>query len=677
MSLTSAEQGALVGRSVLRVGAVRGLALLNEARADGGHSGIAADYTAQVASRLGVAVDVLPFDSVARMLDALREGRIHLVPFLTRTPGRAKEFSYSAPYLEMPYYIVARSDAPLYWSLDSLRGKRLALAPQHPLRELLAERYPDIRIVEATSGQGAMDLVAARQADAAVEVKLFANVRINDDNNGMLRAVAQVEELPAQFHFAASKEAAALIPLVDRALADISADERDRLLRRWVAIDLQPAFPWRRHLPWMASAGLGLLLLAVASAWWMRRLSGEVRSRTRAEASLLDALQTKNLYVASASHELRGPLQAVTLALQRLGDGPLGAEQRKAWSIAQDSTAALTQLIDDVLDLARFEAGKLVLRPVVVDLPAQLRQLVDNHRPAIASRGLRLSLRIAEDLPRHVLVDVLRLRQLLVNRIGNAIKYTPAGSVVVEIDQRVPVNGSAAQLQIVVRDTGIGIAPELQRRLFEPFGSLHTPTQAPAEGSTGLGLAICKRLAEAMGGQIHIRSAPGLGTEVRLVLPMPPIAAAPPVVPPVRRTGPVTDRPVLLVDDDAVSRMLMAEMLRADGHTVREAGGVTEALKLSREGDIGLVISDHQMADGTGLDLLQQMARRTAVPGARTRLVLCSGSLIELDLAAAGIDALLRKPVSAECLRETLERLFAREPMWAVDENAAHGPGRV
>jgi two-component system sensor histidine kinase EvgS len=157
------ERTQLAGRSVLRVGAVRGLTLLNEATPNGGHAGIGADYTVEVAARLGTAVDVVPFDSVADMLDALRAGRIHLVPFLTRTPARAREFSFSDPYLEMPYQIVARSDAPLYWDLNSLRGKRLALAAQHPLRELLAERYADIRIVDAPSGQAAMDMVASRR----------------------------------------------------------------------------------------------------------------------------------------------------------------------------------------------------------------------------------------------------------------------------------------------------------------------------------------------------------------------------------------------------------------------------------------------------------------------------------------------------------------------------------
>jgi ABC-type amino acid transport substrate-binding protein len=288
LKLARTEQQQLASRAVLRVGAVRGLSLLNEALPSGGHSGIAADYAAQVAARLGVAMDVVPFDSVAAMLDALRDGSIHLVPFLTRTEAREREFVFSQPYLEMPYMIVARSDAPLYWDLNSLRGKRLALAPQHPLREVLAEHYREIQVVDAQSGSDAMDMVARGEVDAAVEVKLFANMRINADAGGRLRAVGPVEQLPAQFRFAGSREAAALMPLVDRALADIPQDERDRLFRRWVAIDFTPPFPWRRYLPLLATAATALLLLAGGSAWWMRRLAREASVRRAAEERLRD-----------------------------------------------------------------------------------------------------------------------------------------------------------------------------------------------------------------------------------------------------------------------------------------------------------------------------------------------------------------------------------------------------
>lgn len=786
LALGPAEQRVLAQRSVWRVGAVRGLALLNEVTPAGGHAGIAADYTQQVAARLGVAVEIVAFDSVAQMLDGLRQGRIDVVPLLNRTEGRAREFAFSQPYLEMPYYIVARSDAPLYWDLSSLHGRRLALAPQHPLRERLAREHPQIQVVEAPPGTGAMDLVAAGQADAAVDVKLFANLRIHRDNDGLLRTVAQVDELPAQFHFATSRAAQPLLPLIDRALADIAPDERARLLRRWVAMDLEPAFPWQRHRAWLITAGIALLLLAGASAWWMRRLSREVRVRRQAEqrlkdvtdhlpgvvfqdilgadgqreqryvsamadrflgapvsqapsvlaalgtlmtpdeaaqlrraraeaiarqapiqiiwrqrdaqrgerwlqaeiavralpggrsawtgyvvdvsgeralqARLLDAVQAKNLFVASASHELRGPLQAVVLALQRLADGPLDAGQRRACGIAQDSAAALAQLVDDVLDLARAEAGRLQLRVQPVDLRALLAQIVDNHRLAADSRGLALRLQVDPALPPGVNLDPLRLRQLLVNLVGNAIKYTPAGSVEVSARRSQQADGQP-RLQLAVSDTGIGIDPARAGALFEPFGTLHAPGEAPAEGSHGLGLAICKRLTEAMGGRIALDSQPGRGTTLTLDLPLQAVDLPPPAVAPAAQpAAPLQVAPqglVLLVDDDEITRMLMAELLQRDGWRVQELGTAAQALQCWREagpGGVAAVVSDHQMPGGDGLDLLRLLASEQAdwPPAQRSRLVLCSGSLPVTDAAAHGLAAVLHKPVSAEALRAAL-----------------------
>ena len=205
LPLDRAEAALLSRRPLWRVGAVQGLALLNDIDASGLHGGIAAEYTAQVMQRLGVAMQVVAFENVAAMLQGLRDGRIDVVPFLTRTPEREREFAFSIPYVEMPYLLVARSNGPLYWDLASLRGKRVALAHAHPLREVLAQRHPDIRIVDAPNGNVAMDRVARGEAEAAVEVKLFANLRINSDTAQALRAVAAVGELPAQFHFATAR----------------------------------------------------------------------------------------------------------------------------------------------------------------------------------------------------------------------------------------------------------------------------------------------------------------------------------------------------------------------------------------------------------------------------------------------------------------------------------------
>jgi two-component system sensor histidine kinase EvgS len=288
LALLPAEQRAIEQRPVWRIGAVRGLALLNDVDREGRHSGIAADYAEWVAAQLGIGTEIVPFDSVADMLEALRGGRIDLVPLLTKTPERSREFVFSQPYFEMPYMLLARNDAPMYWDLASLAGRRLALAAAHPLRPLVASRHPTVEIVDAANGQQAMDMVADGRADAAVEIKVFANLRVNGDPAAGLRVLGPVGELPAQFHFAVRPDRQALVALVDRTIEALPADERERMGRRWVAVDLQPPFPWRRWAGIGGAVLAALLLLAGTTAYWLRRLSREVQARRVAQEQFED-----------------------------------------------------------------------------------------------------------------------------------------------------------------------------------------------------------------------------------------------------------------------------------------------------------------------------------------------------------------------------------------------------
>jgi PncC family amidohydrolase len=358
----------------------------------------------------------------------------------------------------------------------------------------------------------------------------------------------------------------------------------------------------------------------------------------------VDAVQAKNLFVASASHELRAPLQAITLALARLGQGPLDEAQRQLWQMAQQASATLVQLIDDVLDLAHYESGRLTLHPAPVALAPLLQQIVEPHRLAAQARGLVLQLQLSPALPAQASLDALRLRQLLANLVGNAVKYTPAGQVLVSavLDDEAPADGAApvgnGWLRLTVQDTGVGIPPERQAQLFTPFGSPHAATPLPAgERSHGLGLAICKRLAEAMQGEISLRSQPGQGTEVVVRLPLlaaPGVAAAQADAP---GTGP--SGLVLLVDDDALSRLLLAELLRSAGYGVLEAADADEALLQWRSQPVAAVVSDRHMPGSDGPTLLHRIADDARSAGRPLPLrVLCTGH--PGDAVALGVDAL-------------------------------------
>jgi two-component system, NarL family, sensor histidine kinase EvgS len=775
LPLTAEQRESLSRQSVWRIGAVRGLFMLNDFDAQVGHTGIGADYLLQVAQRLGVGVQIEAFENVAAMLQAVREGRIDVVPLLSKTPQRAAEFGFSQPYIDIPYVLVARSDAPMYWGLDSLRGRKLALARDHPLRDVLAKSFPTVTVVDAADGSLAMDMVRDGLADAAVEIKLFANLRINGEADNGLRVTANVEELPAQFHMATSKAAQFMVPLLDAALADIGPEERTRLLRRWVASDLKPAFPWRRYLPVMVAAGLGLLTLVLASLWWARRLSREVTARRSSEAMLNDIAasvpgvvfryvlkpdggvisrytspgsaaflglpalddsktlvsemapylgaedrkasekaeiesavhgkpvkmtvaydhptrglrwlhaesalsartathqvwtgyivdvsterelqsrlsreaESRNLLLASASHELRAPTHALSLALQSVTGRGLPAAEAGALLVAQQSAQTLAQLLNDVLDAARYSADSVKVRPRSFDLHALIHEVAGAWRAAAASKNLAFELKLHDDVPRRVVLDPLRVKQVLTNLLSNACKYTAVGRVWLTVGL-----GESGELHCVVGDTGVGIAAHAQAALFEPYATVQGPARtALPEGSTGLGLSICRRLAGLMGGQIELRSVLGEGTVVHFSVPLPEVAR---VVAPGMLTG-----KILVCDDDPVSRLMMTHMLRRAGFDALETTDGNDALQRWREGGVAAIITDLDMPGLTGVQLMSSVREAEASghtnSGQRTVLVVCSGS--EVPDAAQDVreghlhDAYLVKPVQMDILTQTL-----------------------
>jgi two-component system, NarL family, sensor histidine kinase EvgS len=769
--LTLAPEAAqwLAQNSVLRAGAVRGLALLNDIGADGSHSGVASDYVEHVAQRLGVGVEVVPFDNVGDMLKALREQRIHLVPFLTKTAQREREFRYSAPYLSIPYVLVARNDAPAYWDLGSLRGRRIALAAEHPLRPVIEQRYPEIQMVNAANGNEAMNLVADGKADAAAEVKIFANLRVNEGGGGQLRTLTELADVPAAFHFALTPDAAALLPAINQSLADIAPGERERILRRWVAVDVVPGFAWRRWGPAIAVAAAALAGLFAGTLWWMRRLARESAQRQRAleliddvgralpgcvfryvvdagqrverayvsggserflgvkvqpgqtlnevclqhvDAELqpvlarelreamaareryertfaynhpdgrklwlyTEALRGKTngglvtwtgyvidvtqrqlmqqhieresderyLMLATASHELRAPAHTLLLALQSFTDSAASHAARGALGIAHDAARTLVQLLDEVLDMARTRYGRIELRPQNFNLHALFEQVADSQAGLIADKGLQFKRHIAPGVPRTVCADPLRLKQVLTNVLNNAAKYTERGSI--EFSLRA-VGGVG--LQFIVEDSGVGIAHELRERLFRPFAASPAGALRPGLRSTGLGLAHCQRLLGLMKGTLAVDSQPQQGTLVTIGLPLGPLVAMPR---PIRGSG-----AVLVCDDDTVSSLLLAEMLRSDGHTVVVVDNAGAALARWRGGDIRVVISDLNMPGIGGEALVERLRDEEAAAGERTALIICSGDPAPVMTdKAPRFDAFVSKPVDMRTLADTLRAL--------------------
>jgi two-component system, NarL family, sensor histidine kinase EvgS len=795
--------------SVLRVGAMRGLSLLNDVDAAGVHIGIAADYVEHVAQRLGVGVEVVPFDNLASVLEGLRSKRIDVVPFLTKTPERERELRFSEPLVSIPFVLIGRSDAKPYTGLSGLNGKRIAMAPAHPLRPLLAQRYPGIGIVEAIDNNDAINQVANGKADVAIEVQLLANLRINQGAGEQLRVLAQVDELPAEFSFAVRPDVALLLPAVNQILANIAPAERERIYRRWVAVDLAPQFPWRRWAPTIAVALASLLLLIGSGLYWMRRLAREVKLRRRADAlvdeigraipgcvfryelaaqgkllrvyyssgtaaffgaqplpgqtlnelcllrvdpdqqaparrALAQAMASKErfdytlpynhpdgrklwlyteavcalthdgpvpittwtgyvidvtqrqdmqaqiareaeeryLWLASASHELRAPAHTLALALQALPSDAVRADQHATLRIARDAVHSLGQLLDDVLDTARQRLGRVELRPEQFNVQALFQQVADSQARLIAEKGLSLQVEVASDVPRIVSADPLRLKQVLVNILNNACKYTEQGHIHFSLRTQ-PAPDGGAGLRFVVQDTGVGMTAATQERLFEPFASAPSTPLREDLRSSGLGLAHCKRLLALMNGRLAVDTVAGRGTSVTVDVPAAAVATS--VAAASRRLRRHGD--ILVCDDDPVSCILMSEMLRLAGYSVTSVHSAEDALARWRVGGVRLLITDLNMPGMGGEALMAHIrADEAAQPSTsaaqthtqtptqaqeRTGLVVCSGDPAPTSADPSALhDAFIRKPVDMSTLVDTLRSLDVQTQSSAASEHS-------
>ena len=375
----------------------------------------------------------------------------------------------------------------------------------------------------------------------------------------------------------------------------------------------------------------------------------------RAEA----ASKAKSEFLANVSHELRTPLNGVMGLADFLARTPLDGEQRALVDNILDSAGALNRLVSDLLDFNSLGAGSVAISAAPFDLAALATDTMDSFRAEATARGLSLGLRLSDGVSGEVLGDAQRVRQILVNLLSNAIKFTETGGVEVTVS---PVfEEGRSRWRFEVTDTGAGFDEANAERLFARFEQGDaSPTRK--HGGVGLGLAICRQLAELMDGQITARGRPGEGATFTVILSLPPATtqadtAALAEGPPLR---------VLLADDNPTNRKVVELMLDAVGAEVVSVENGREAVDALRGGGFDVVLMDLQMPVMDGLAAIRLIRRTEAEAGApRLPIIVLSANSSEDDLVAsqaAGADAHLGKPIRADALLSAMMEATGGEP---------------
>jgi signal transduction histidine kinase/ActR/RegA family two-component response regulator len=379
-----------------------------------------------------------------------------------------------------------------------------------------------------------------------------------------------------------------------------------------------------------------------------------------------DANRAKSLFLATMSHEIRTPMNGVIGMAELLAFTRLDDEQQRFLGHIRSSADSLLRVINDILDFSKLEAGRMAIEAIPCDPRGALEDMASFFRHPAIEKKLNIECHVADDVPRQIEADPNRLRQILTNLIGNAIKFTPEGSVTLHLEHQreAAPDGSRALLRFSVRDSGIGIDPKILPRLFTPFTQADS-SHARRYGGTGLGLAISQELVRLMGGEIGVDSQPGKGSTFWFTL------AAPILVPSEQPASPLATNDtaglagtrVLVAEDNVVNQVLATmqlEELQCDVSTADDGEAVLKLLSLQH---FDLILMDCQMPVLDGYETTRRI-RLAEGTGRHIPIVAVTANAMENDRAAAlacGMDDFLSKPYSQAALRAVLGRLVRRD----------------
>ena len=385
-------------------------------------------------------------------------------------------------------------------------------------------------------------------------------------------------------------------------------------------------------------------------------------------------VQAKSEFLAKMSHEIRTPLNGVIAAADLMAATQLNDEQHELLDTLRLSAKTLLGIINDILDFSKIEAGRMVLETLPFTPTVLVEEVVSIMAPAAHSKGLTVRTELSSSLPHSVAGDPLRLRQILLNFVGNAIKFTARGEVVIRAMRLKKGEGQSAWLRFEVQDTGVGIPPEKQAGIFDAF------TQADSSvtrqyGGTGLGLAICKRLVELMGGQIGVYSQPGQGSCFWFEVPLPVIQENAPEETTAQPSGSALNSHeldgvrVLLVEDNPVNQKVAIRMLQKLGCVVELAENGQQALEKLERASYDIVLMDMQMPVMDGLTATRLLRQREQQTGHHQVVIALTANAMQTDrelCLEVGMDDYLSKPLTLDALQVMLLRWVAQHKQRAA-----------